>query len=346
MFEKIVPPAPVFRTSDSAREEIEAACLSRPMLARYRELGRSENGRLIYGAKIGYGPRSVTLIAGAHSDEPVGPETLRLLITGLLSRPEPFLRFFEKATFVIVPHINPDGEAQNQAWIRDWPDVTSYLKYAFRELPGRDLEFGFPDMRIENKLVAGFFRECAPVALHLSLHGMGFSDGVLLLIEKHWLDRTRKLQNSFRKYAAGRRLALHDHDRNGEKGFQYIGPGFTTTPEGAAMRDYFLAHGDSEMAAFFHNSSMEFVRAPGGDPLCLVTELPLFLMNKKVEKPQPGVPQVYLDWKSRLPHLRQKLMRGESIASELREFNVRPFELGSQIRFQLHILEQALKTVL
>ena len=32
------------------------------------------------GAVIGTGSRRATLIGGAHADEPVGPETLRLLI--------------------------------------------------------------------------------------------------------------------------------------------------------------------------------------------------------------------------------------------------------------------------
>ena len=69
-------------------------------------------------------------------------------------------------------------------------------------------------------------------------------------------------------------------DRNGEKGFQYIGPGFTTTPEGQAMRAYFKSIGDEQTVSLFRDSSMEFVRKLGGDPLCLVTEIPLFYVVK------------------------------------------------------------------
>ena len=75
---------------------------------------------------------------------------------------------FSKFCFVIVPHVNPDGEAKNQTWIRDWPNIKYYLKHAFRELPGRDIEFGYPEMRIENKLVSDFIKKYAPVSMHMS----------------------------------------------------------------------------------------------------------------------------------------------------------------------------------
>ena len=95
---------------------------------------------------------------------------------------------------------------------------------------------------------------------------MGFSDGGFLLIEKHWIDRTQKLREKYSQKILDTGLKLHDHDRNGEKGFQYIGPGFTTTPEGQAMRGYFKSIGDEQTVALFRDSSMEFVRKLGGDP--------------------------------------------------------------------------------
>ena len=93
--------------------------------------------------------------------------------------------------------MNPDGEAKNQLWIKQWPSVEAYLQHAFRELPGRDLEFGFPNMRHENACVSDFLKKHAPFALHLSLHGMAFSEGAMLLIERHWIQRTQKLRTQF-----------------------------------------------------------------------------------------------------------------------------------------------------
>ncbi len=334
-----------FRTAETVQNEIRAACEAHPQVAHFHELGESEAGRPVYGVVLGCGKRKVSLIAGAHSDEPVGPETLRILLSACLADPVSFAELLREFTFIIVPHINPDGEARNQAWIRDWPDAESYLRHAFRELPGRDLEFGFPEMRQENRLVSKLLQVHAPLDLHLSLHGMGFSDGVMLLIEKHWIARSLPIQDGFANLARASSLALHDNDRKGEKGFQYIAPGFTTTPEGRAMRAHFEAIGDTDTAAQFHDSSMEFVRSLGGDPLCLVTELPLFLINRKAPTSEPGVPQAYLDFKARVPALRSILMRGESLKGELEEFGISPFPLEQQIQLQLSVIQLGLEAV-
>ena len=48
-----------------------------------REIGRSREGRPLPGATLGDGPLRISLIAGAHADEPVGPRALERLITWL-----------------------------------------------------------------------------------------------------------------------------------------------------------------------------------------------------------------------------------------------------------------------
>jgi hypothetical protein len=63
------------------------------------------------------------------------------------------------------------------------------------------------------------------------------------------------------------------------------------------MREHFTEQGDDEMAARFRDSSMELVRSLGGDPLCLVTEIPLFLVPNP--DPQPGHPGAFLALKER-----------------------------------------------
>jgi len=227
-------------------------------------IGNSEQGRPLRAKVLGDGPKRVSLVAGAHSDEPIGPITLRRLD----SAPDGF-------TFFVVPDVNPDGAERNRAWFDRWPDREAYRAHRFREPPGRDVEFGYPSMRPENEAVSGFLRAHGPFDLHMSLHGMGEADGSLLLIDKHWVARTTGLREEYARALREAGLPLLDRDRKGEKGFSYIGPGFWTTPESEAMRSHF--RDEPETARSFHLNSMEFVRSLGGDPLCLVTEIPLFV---------------------------------------------------------------------
>lgn len=305
-------------------------------------IGHSEKDRPIHAFRAGSGNSRVVLLAGAHSDEPVGPEMLRIFIKHLLKDEIPD-KLFENYSFLIIPHINPDGELKNQRWINHWPDLQAYASHAFREEPGRDLEFGYPDMRPENRAVSGILKEFAPCDLYINFHGMAFAEGIMLLIERHWLDRTKKLQTDFRALAKNHKLPLHDHDRNGEKGFQYIGPGFTTTPEGSAMKKHFLNQGDEETASNFHLSSMEYIRSLGGDPLCLVTELPLFLVSSDHKSDQPGVPATYLALKEKLPEIRRRALAGKPLDPVLSKFQIKPLSIESAIRIQLGVIRSALE---
>lgn len=335
-----------FRTCAEVREAIQDACSVKPHLARFYTLGDSEEGRPIDAVVLGHGKRNVSLIAGAHADEPAGPETLRHLIIDGLKEDSTLTPWLKDFTFVIIPHINPDGEARNQTWIKEWPDFESYLQNVFRELPGRDVEFGFPHMRVENKLVSEFLKDFAPFEVHTSLHGMGVADGAMLLIEKHWIERTKDLQKKYADILKSARLQLHDHDRKGDKGFQYIGPGFTTTPEGQAMQAYFRSIGDDETANRFHLSSMEFVRTLGGDPLCLVTEIPLFYIQKQILHPQPGVPTAHLEFRKIVPDLRQKLSQHQSIQKDIAEFNIKHLPLDLLVHLQFQAIKLGLETIL
>ena len=333
-----------FREQEAVHTSIQAACFANADVATFEDLGQSEEGRPIYGVVLGTGPRTVSLIAGAHADEPVGPETLRVLVLESLRRREAYAGLFAAFRFVVVPHINPDGEARNQAWIAQWPHLAAYLTHAIRERPGRDLEFGFPAMRVENRLVADFMRAHAPFGLHMSLHGMGFSEGAMLLVERHWAGRTQPLREGFARAARAAGLRLHDHNRKGEKGFFYIEPGFTTTPEGAAMRAYFLALHDETMAACFHDSSMEFARSLGGDPLCLVTELPLFVVEQHAPR-EAGRPAAYLAFRDRLPQLRLRASQASDLSDLVEPFGLQPLDLRTAVGLHLRALTMGLEIV-
>ena len=250
----LVDEDPTFRAHGSVREAIEDACARHPDIASFRELGPSEEGALLYGAVLGTGSTTVSLIAGNHADEPVGPETLRSFILNGLANRKKMAPWFRQYRFVIVPHTNPDGEARNRPWMEQWPDPKAYLQHAVREAPGRDLEYGYPEMRPENEHVATFLREHGPFDLHASLHVMSAGQGALLLINRPWTFRTQSLRDDFVAAAAAAGLPMHDHNRKGEKGFFWIEPGFQTTPRGDAMRTYFRAQDDEAMAQRFHDS--------------------------------------------------------------------------------------------
>jgi len=335
--------APTFRTHEAVRAALEAACRSSDGLATFHEIGRSEEGRPLDAVVLGKGTRTVLLLAGAHADEPVGPETLRHLVLEGLRRPESLRPLLERVRFVILPHINPDGEVRNRNWTERWPSLEAYLTGVVRELPGRDLEFGYPDLRAENRAIAAFLQAYAPFDLYVNLHSMGFAEGALLLIERHWSFRTEALQQAFADAARAVGLELHDHNRKGEKGFFYLGPGFMTTPEGEAMRTFFLAKGDPDTAAHFRMSSMEFVRSLGGDPLCLVTELPLFVVRHRPSP--PGVPVAYLEFREQLPELRLRAEKGAPLDEARRLFGLRALPLAIAMRLQLQTIGFALEAI-
>lgn len=202
-------PGPRFTTSEEALPALEAACAAHPSLARFEVIGDSEEGRPLAGVTLGHGPRLVTLVAGAHADEPVGPETLRTLVLAGLDRPEAWGDLLERFTFRVVPHVNPDAEAKNRVWIERWPDLGAYLVHRPRERPGRDVEFGYPALRVENQSACRFLFGYRPIALHASLHGMGFSEGALLLIGEDWAGRVDGLKRG-RRFSPRRSVAAPD----------------------------------------------------------------------------------------------------------------------------------------
>ncbi len=333
---------PRFIRGSDAAEGIREACDRRGDLARFVPVGESEEGRPISGVVLGSGPNRATLVAGAHPDEPVGPQTLRLLVTEVLRAAERYAPLLENWTLRIVPHVNPDGEAANWPWIERWPDPAAYLQHVFRELPGRDVEFGYPSMRPENRAVASFLEPAAPVDLHMSLHGMSAAEGGWLLIERHWIDRTVELRRAYARALERAGLPLFDWDRKGDKGFHYIEPGFGTTPEAAAMRRHFLDAGDTRTADAFHASSMEYVRSLGGDPLCLVTEIPLFLLTRRPVASEPGRPATTLAFKEKAKEWRARAERGgpmDRIGEEAAAFGPAPLALETIVSLQLTAIE-------
>jgi hypothetical protein len=308
----------------------------------------------------------VSLIAGCHADEPVGPATLRRFTAWLASRPEhhPAVAGMR---WSIIPHANPDGEAANNIWatqtleVADHQgaadhgfDLASYSAGVFREPPGDDVEFGFPrsaedrEARPENHAIARFLTSGAPYAVHGSLHGMAFAPGPWFLIEEGWAKHTTAMRERLRQRVREMGYVLFDPDRGGEKGFARIDEGFTTRPDSNAMRRHFLAHGDPEVAALFRPSSMEYVRSLGDDPFTFVSEMPLFLL------PPPGARSDFPDpatgSKGRVAFHRwlAELLSGRPTAEVTRaaaQHGIRPMPIRDQARLQLEFLNAALAAV-
>ncbi len=320
------------------------------------EIGRSREGRTIRGYRLGHGSRRVSLLAGCHADEPVGPRLLRHVVAYLrtLDRADPLLTDNE---WWIVPHINPDGEHRNRVWYSDADDafdVERYLAGVTRELPGDDIEFGFPrtvdddGARPENWSVYAWWQTTTtPFHLHVSLHGMAFAAGPWFLIEAAWRDRCKLLEERCAAKVEAMGYNLHDVERHGEKGFFRLGVGFCTRPDSRYMRQHFIGLGDQEMADRFRPSSMEAVRSLGGDPLTLVSEMPLFLTPGVGEVLGPPDPAA-VEWKARVDRWRTAIETGSppgEVAREASAIGLEPMAVHDQMTLQWTMIAAGLAQV-
>lgn len=365
-FEPLTPPGffPVEEALRDALDAVDAAARWSGAAYRRKPIGYSREGRPLWGLELGSGERRVSLTAGAHADEPVGPATALALARWLAESPDA-AGWVETHRFVICPQVNPDGTERNRGWFADPPDARTYLRRAVREAPGDDIEFGYPRragafgevgderlgsalpaLRPENAAVAKFLAGHAPFVCHASLHGMGFSEGAWFLINARWAGRAGPLMDALTERVEREGWGWHDIDRRGEKGFHRIRRGFSTTPDHASMRDFFERKGDPATAALFHPCSMEYVASLGGDPLTLVSELPLFLL--RVPHPwsdPPGEATPYLRFRDRVPGgLAQDAGgRPDALDALLREFQVEPAPLQAQVRLQTALVLEALR---
>ncbi|MDP6579095.1 MAG: M14 family zinc carboxypeptidase [Vicinamibacterales bacterium] len=341
---------------------IEEILLGSAPLPDLEDIGRSRCGRPIGAWRGGRGPLSVSLVAGCHADEPVGPATLRRLCGWLATlKHDPAVT---EVSWSIVPHANPDGEAANAVWTERTLEVddhqgaadrgfelAAYSAGVVREAPGDDVEFGFPrsardhEPRPENRAIAAFLADGAPYAVHGSLHSMAFAPGPWFLIETSWADRTTAMRDRLRGRVREMGYPLFDPDRGGEKGFTRIDEGFTTRPDSGAMRRHFLRRGDPTTAALFRPSSMEHVRSLGDDPLTFVSEMPLFLL------PPPGArrdcpdPASGTEGRVAFHHWLAELLAGRSTAeaaSAAALHGIRPMPIRDQARLQLEFVDAAL----
>ena len=316
-------------------------------------IGKSREGREIHGFRFGSGAIKISLIAGCHADEPVGPQLLTKLVNRLHELP-PDAPLLAEYQWYIVPHANPDGREINNRWWRNDQDrvnLLDYLRDRVRELPGDDVEFGFPrdskdsGARAENKVIYDWWKSFdTSFHLHASLHGMGFAAGPWYLVEQAWQDKIDFLKTECLRFVHEQGYRPHDIERQGEKGFFRLGQGFCTRPDSQNIRKFFLKQGDEQTAALFYPSSMETMRSFGGDCFTIVSEMPLFLL------PDVGInigpPDNAADiWKERIARWQTLLDEPEKIQKEANQFGLQAMSIHDQMVFQWHFICSALEQI-
>ena len=320
-------------------------------------IGKSREGRSIDAFQFGSGDFRISLIGGNHADEPVGPLLLRKLVNYLDSLNSDS-QLLTKFNWYIIPHANPDGEYVNDRWWdaeQSTVDPIAYLRHVVRELPGDDMEFGFPrsdddpGLRPENKIIYDWWcsHNCF-YDLHASLHGMAWAAGPWYLIEQAWQDRIEFLKTSCLEFVAAKGYRVHDIERNGEKGFFRLGTGFCTRPDSVNMRKYFLDSNDHETADKFYPSSMEIMRRLSSDCLTLVSEMPLFLLpDVGLELGPPD--SAAMKWKTQVEQWRCRMLTGiavEQLREEIESSGFKPMPILDQMQFQWHFINAGIEQVL
>ena len=247
-------------------------------------IGHSEQGRELHGLRCG-DPQLplVSIVAGAHPDEPAGPVAAIELL-----RQWSLQALAQQVQLAVVPLMDVDGVVAQRDWLTPWDgaiDLQRYLQHRQRRLPGADREFAWPGapwggtVLPECAAAAAFLDECGPAIAHCSLHGMFMAHGPWFLLDRPAL-ADGQLWQDCRDIAAAIDLPLHEFHRHGDKGFRRSGRGFCTTPSGAHMRRTFLALNDWDTAAGFGYGSMDSARARAQrhgapPPLTGISEFPL-----------------------------------------------------------------------
>lgn len=305
------------------------------------QIGFSRSGQELFGYRMGDGQRAVSITAGCHADEPIGPMTAQILPQLIREHAPELLEHF---TFRVAPQMNPDGADANRAWFSSYPDFLTYVAHAVREAPGDDIEFGFSEetsARPECRAAIPFLWHDSPVQAHFSLHGMAWAEGAWYLLNAPWADRSEALIEDLLRLTDIVGMGLHEIDRKGAKGFSRICKGFSTTPSSVAMREFFEQENDPDMAAKFLPSSMEVAMKTGDDPLCMVSELPLFVLNVAPSLEAP----VLFQFRDALNEARSQ--GGTPPLVELiKRFNLSTVPLETMIRMQFAMIVGALRHVL
>lgn len=310
-------------------------------------IGHSRQSRPIFGYRFGRGELKISLVAGAHADEPIGTLLLKKLVTAFSSFKEAKY-LLDLAQWFLVPDANPDGAEKNRAWqdsVSDAYDLRSYLQHAVREEPGDDIEFGYPldasdtQCRPENLAIYNWWKEYQPFDIHGSLHGMGIATGPWFLLDNSWAEQSLPLVEQCQQIVLQKGFLLHDIDRHGEKGFYRIAKGFSSCPDSKSMQAYFLKLKDPTTAALFRPSSMETIKSFSPNALTFATEIPLFIVTAERNKP---IDQLMSEVKAQL----RKTHLAHLPIKEAFPHNIKPMKITDQLFFQWYYVSQCVALLL
>ncbi len=233
--------------------------------------------------RLGHGPLQIAIVGNAHADEPAGTVAIMALAEDL-ALGGPLSALGEQATFHLLPTLNPLGLLRNRDWLLSpAPALGDYLRLARRDAPDQDREFGYgdqPDQAAHPECAAwhAYLDSLPRLDGYVSLHSMAFSGGALFLGGfddiGRWLPLRVKLSEDVIYRLA---KPLHDEDRGGRKGFEYLAPGWWTTPTREAM-NAFLANGGDD-APQLRLNSMQVAQARHRVPVALVSELPQYCIE-------------------------------------------------------------------
>ena len=102
--------------------------------------GLSRQGESLLALRLGNGPGRVLVYAFPQPDEPLGGVALLRLAQRLLE--DDGLR--QRATWTLLPCVDPDGARRNEGWFTAPLDLGTYVRRHFRPPEGEQVEWAFP----------------------------------------------------------------------------------------------------------------------------------------------------------------------------------------------------------
>ena len=307
-------------------------------------IGTSESGRALFAYRMGPpdGPL-VSIVAGAHPDEPAGPLAAMELARRYYTSP-----ILQAVQFAVVPHLDVDGTHEQGTWLAKYDELIDpllFLEHRLRRLPGADREFAWPGapwtgcVLKENCVADEFLKQSGPAIAHLSLHGMAIAEGAWFLLD-HELMRDAQLWQDLRRATFDTNLNVHESFRHGEKGFRRAGHGFCTIPNAAAMRRWALTENPRFKNSFGYSSmeaACQRAYAVGTrPPLCAVSEFPLLAVQNSGDG----------NWRSdfaQIPFADDPTNAWQAFSNR---YNVQRVPLSNQVHGMLAMLESVVAAAL
>ena len=269
---RLVPAASSFPGPDALAARFAQLEQEHPEVVVGHRIGTSRRGEAISSYRIGSGELQFLIVGGVHPNEPIGFLTAIHLAEQLVA--EPALLEASRATWHIIPCIDPDGARLNEEWFPSPHDRNFYARRFYRPEPDLQVEWSFPTdykrayfdrMMPETQALARAIDAIEP-DLYVSLHN-GEMGGVY-----YYLSRPEPELHAVLQAIPGVfELPLN----TGEPEAPYLevyGPAIFGTGTNADVYDYFEALGVDPTAMVGGSSSSEYASRYG--TLSLVAELP------------------------------------------------------------------------